>query len=261
MSSDRPTRDLRLPVSEIFGPVAQGEGMLIGRPTVFVRLGGCDYRCRWCDSLFSVLPRYVTTWDRLTVPDVVAAVLGCLPPGFTAGHVTLSGGNPAIHPLGDLVDALHQRNIRVGIETQGSVLFGWQIKVDDLTLSPKPPSSGNPTPFGDGTPLRAIVDRARLFRQRVCLKVVCFDDADYRYATEVHTAYPDIAFYVQAGTETGTLAAEADPNRADRTPATRDDMLATLAALQDRVCADPAMQDVAVLPQLHAILHGHKRGI
>jgi hypothetical protein len=38
-------------------------------------------------------------------------------------------------------------------------------------------------------------------------------------------------------------------------------MLATLAALQDRVCADPAMQDVAVLPQLHAILHGHKRGI
>lgn len=40
----------RIRISEIFGPTIQGEGALIGEPTVFVRTGGCDYRCSWCDS-------------------------------------------------------------------------------------------------------------------------------------------------------------------------------------------------------------------
>ena len=45
-------------VSEIFGPTVQGEGPLIGKPTVFVRTGGCDYRCNWCDTLYAVLPKH-----------------------------------------------------------------------------------------------------------------------------------------------------------------------------------------------------------
>lgn len=45
-------------VSEIFGPTVQGEGAVIGKPTVFVRTGGCDYPCSWCDSKFAVLPEY-----------------------------------------------------------------------------------------------------------------------------------------------------------------------------------------------------------
>jgi len=45
-------------VSEIFGPTIQGEGALIGQPTVFVRTGGCDYRCSWCDSLHAVDSRF-----------------------------------------------------------------------------------------------------------------------------------------------------------------------------------------------------------
>jgi 7-carboxy-7-deazaguanine synthase len=45
-------------ISEIFGPTVQGEGPLVGRPTVFVRTGGCDYRCAWCDTLYAVLPEH-----------------------------------------------------------------------------------------------------------------------------------------------------------------------------------------------------------
>ena len=45
-------------ISEIFGPTIQGEGPLIGRPSIFVRTGGCDYRCNWCDTLYAVLPEY-----------------------------------------------------------------------------------------------------------------------------------------------------------------------------------------------------------
>ena len=48
----------RIRISEIFGPTIQGEGPLMGRPTVFVRTGGCDYRCRWCDTLYAVLPEF-----------------------------------------------------------------------------------------------------------------------------------------------------------------------------------------------------------
>src|SRR6202046_1496627 len=49
-------------ISEIFGPTVQGEGPLIGRPTVFVRTAGCDYRCAWCDTLYAVLPAYHRQW-------------------------------------------------------------------------------------------------------------------------------------------------------------------------------------------------------
>jgi len=51
-------------ISEIFGPTIQGEGPLIGRPTVFVRTAGCDYRCARCDTLYAVLPEYIATSGR-----------------------------------------------------------------------------------------------------------------------------------------------------------------------------------------------------
>ena len=53
-------------VSEIFGPTIQGEGALIGQPTVFVRTGGCDYRCSWCDSLHAVESAYRETWAPMS---------------------------------------------------------------------------------------------------------------------------------------------------------------------------------------------------
>ena len=45
----------KIPVLEIFGPTIQGEGMVIGQKTMFIRTAGCDYSCSWCDSAF--------TWD------------------------------------------------------------------------------------------------------------------------------------------------------------------------------------------------------
>ena len=66
--------DAKIRVSEIFGPTIQGEGVLIGLPTVFVRTGGCDYRCSWCDSLHAVDPKYRHDWvatvsyTHLTLP-------------------------------------------------------------------------------------------------------------------------------------------------------------------------------------------------
>src|ERR1700731_950459 len=64
----------RIRISEIFGPTIQGEGPLIGRPTVFVRTGGCDYRCAWCDTLYAVLPEYRDQWTLMTTPEIMTRV-------------------------------------------------------------------------------------------------------------------------------------------------------------------------------------------
>ena len=70
MTSETPT----LRISEIFGPTVQGEGALIGRPTVFVRTGGCGYRCAWCDTPYAVLPAYRDQWRSLDHAAVLAEV-------------------------------------------------------------------------------------------------------------------------------------------------------------------------------------------
>src|SRR5690606_19485375 len=129
-----------IPVLEVFGPTIQGEGMVIGRKTMFVRTAGCDYRCIWCDSAF--------TWDgsgkefirMMTAKEIWQELkeIG----GERFSFVTLSGGNPALLPdLSELITLLKANNIKIGLETQGSRWQDWFLDIDELTLSPKPPSS------------------------------------------------------------------------------------------------------------------------
>src|SRR5215471_17665810 len=77
-----------LKVSEIFYSI-QGEGMLAGVPSVFVRLSGCNLRCSWCDTPY-------TSWnpegEQRTLPQIVAQV----EQHRTARHVVLTGGEPMI---------------------------------------------------------------------------------------------------------------------------------------------------------------------
>src|SRR5215475_9253596 len=102
-------------ISEIFGPTIQGEGPLIGRPTVFVRTGGCDYRCAWCDTLYAVLPRYRDEWHPMTSPEIFARI-----EELSGGRpilVTLSGGNPALQPLGPLIELGRAKGYGFAVET------------------------------------------------------------------------------------------------------------------------------------------------
>src|SRR3954454_1831515 len=97
-------RTRTFPVIEIFGPTIQGEGAEAGLPTHFVRLGGCDYRCSWCDTMYAVDPRTVReTAEQLSGEGIIERVRGL------AGHpewVTISGGNPALHRIDALIDGL-----------------------------------------------------------------------------------------------------------------------------------------------------------
>lgn len=241
---------LPIPVLEIFGPTVQGEGMVIGQKTMFVRTAGCDYRCSWCDSAF--------TWDgsakdqilKLT-PDEIWQRLKELG-GDRFGHVTLSGGNPALLPqLAGLVSLLKERGIATAVETQGSRWQDWLSDIDEVTLSPKPPSSGMDT---DWAALDGIVERLknRPKPYAYSLKVVVFDDADLAYAETVHKRYPDSPLFLQVGNP--------DVSRMD-TEAHALYLLKQYERLVDAVMAKPGLNRVRVLPQLHTLIWGNKRGV
>lgn len=126
-----------LPVSESFVSI-QGEGKLTGVPSWFLRLAGCNLRCRWCDTPYaSWSPESVTR----TVADVVDEARAS---GLR--HAVLTGGEPMIFPqLVPLTDALHRLGMHITIETAGTVVRPG-VRCHLMSVSPK---LANSTPTGD----------------------------------------------------------------------------------------------------------------
>lgn len=226
-----------VPVVEIFGPVLQGEGQMIGVPTLFVRTGYCDYKCVWCDSLYAVLPEQVRELSTQMTPEQICDRLRELDPAVP--WVTLSGGNPVMHDLTALVGQLRADGRKVAVETQGTVFREWLRACEVVTVSPKPPSSGMSTNFQQ-------LDRF-LELPQANLKIVVFDEADFAYAREIHLRYPGVPCFVQPGNDIGSDTTEG--------------LLGKLEWLSRLTLADRVMQDVRVLPQLHVLLYGNRRGV
>ncbi|WP_252192812.1 7-carboxy-7-deazaguanine synthase QueE [Rhizobium sp. CSW-27] len=235
-------------ISEIFGPTIQGEGVLIGQPTVFVRAGGCDFRCSWCDSLHAVESRFRADWQPMTVEAIWAEV-----EALSNGRplmVSLSGGNPAIQPLGGLIAHGHARGYRFALETQGSVARAWFADLDVLVLSPKPPSSGMAF---DAQALQACVETAAS-GPRTVLKFVIFDEADFAFARQVAGLCPALPVYLQPGNHTPP------PPEAEDAVIDLDGIMGRMHWLVDRVMAE-GWFTATVLPQLHVLLWGNRRGV
>lgn len=235
-------------VNEIFGPTIQGEGALIGQPTVFVRTGGCDYRCSWCDTLHAVDSAYREDWQPMTPASILMQV-----DILSGGHplmVSLSGGNPAIQPLGPLIHLGREDGYRFALETQGSIARDWFGDLDLLTLSPKPPSSGMET---DWQRLAECVEAAGP-KTRVAMKVVVFDDADYAYAREVASRYPGQPLYLQPGNHTPPHPGEEDGF------IDMNGIMDRMRWLVGKVTSD-RLYSATVLPQLHTLVWGNLRGV
>lgn len=115
------------PLVEHFYSV-QGEGYWSGQPAYFLRLGGCDVGCSWCDTRYS--------WPQTGWPAYPAEALVELVRATPARHVVLTGGEPTLHSLEPLIAALQEAGYFVQLETSGaypppSVLPNW------ITFSPK----------------------------------------------------------------------------------------------------------------------------
>ncbi len=123
-------------IAEIFYSI-QGEGGLVGVPSVFVRTSGCNLRCSWCDTPY-------TSWhpegDDL-VPDEILARASAF---SAARHVVLTGGEPMIFPgIVELSRRFRKRGMHVTIETAGTVFA--PVECDLMSISPK---LSNSTPEG-----------------------------------------------------------------------------------------------------------------
>ena len=136
-------------ISEIFYSV-QGEGTLVGVPSVFVRTSGCNLRCVWCDTPY-------TSWnpegDKRSLETILAEVQG-----FGARHVVLTGGEPMIAPeVVALTQAFRDAGLHITIETAGTVFA--PVACDLMSISPK---LSNSTPLArDGGRWATQHDRLR----------------------------------------------------------------------------------------------------
>lgn len=260
-----------IPVAEVFGPTIQGEGDLAGHSTYFIRVGGCDFACRWCDSAHAVLAEQVRELPRFTQDEITKRLLDYRRHAPGAQWLTISGGNPALYDLTEVVVGWKLTDHgKVAVETQGSKWKGWLSEVDLLTISPKPPSSGMKNDWDFNT-FMIQVDKALGHNggpaSSFCavLKVVVFDEADYEFAKRVHRTYPDIPFYLSCGTASGGLSGEwTPPLYGDAIMAihrggvedSKADLLERYRWLAEKTMTDRDMADVAVLPQLHTLLWG-----
>lgn len=149
--------NIRYPVMEAFYTL-QGEGAHSGRAAYFIRLGGCDVGCVWCDVKDS--------WDASkhpmqTVREIVEGALA-----FPGRLVVITGGEPLMHNLAPLTGALHQHGFTINIETSGAHPASGHL--DWICLSPKKFKA----------PLPGILPLAHE------LKVVIFNKSDFEWAED-----------------------------------------------------------------------------
>jgi 7-carboxy-7-deazaguanine synthase len=149
-----------LPVMEQFYTI-QGEGYHQGRAAYFIRLGGCDVGCHWCDVKDS--------WDASKHPLLPVSGLADEAARHPGRIAVITGGEPLMHNLNALCKALHKRGFRTHMETSGSSPLSGQW--DWITLSPKKFKA----------PLPEICAQAHE------LKVVIFNKSDFAWA-EKHAA-------------------------------------------------------------------------
>ncbi len=121
-----------LRITEIFHSI-QGESTHAGRPCVFVRLTGCNLRCRWCDSEYTF-----TGGERMSLDDVMARVKS-----FGCRFVEVTGGEPLAQPEAlDLIVRLCDEGHEVLIETSGSIDITPVDRRAKIILDVKCPGSG-----------------------------------------------------------------------------------------------------------------------
>jgi 7-carboxy-7-deazaguanine synthase len=125
-----------LRIAEIFYSI-QGEGSLVGVPSVFVRTSGCNLRCSWCDTPYTSWHPEGDEWPLDRIVDAVNA--------YAARHVVVTGGEPMIaREIVELTARLHELGRHITIETAGTVFA--PVACDLMSISPK---LANSTPAGD----------------------------------------------------------------------------------------------------------------
>ncbi|MFY7990243.1 MAG: 7-carboxy-7-deazaguanine synthase QueE [Fluviicola sp.] len=159
------------PVMEHFYTL-QGEGKYTGNAAYFIRLGGCDVGCVWCDVKES--------WDAEVHPKMSVSELIETIATFPVKHIVITGGEPAMYDLNPLVNSLKESGYYVAIETSGA--HPLQGRVDWYTFSPKK--------------FKEPVEEA--YSKASELKVVIYHKSDFDWALDhAQKVHSDCLLYIQ----------------------------------------------------------------
>ena len=221
-------------IAELFYSI-QGEGSLVGVPSVFIRTSGCNLRCAWCDTPY-------TSWQPegadLTLNQIVDEVKA-----HQARHVVVTGGEPMIAPeIIALTERLRGLDLHITVETAGTVFQ--PVACDLMSISPK---LANSTPNGRWA---AQHDRLRI-QPGVLLELM----ARYPY---------QLKFVIEKADDLDEVRALIGALRADRSrvilmpEGTDRDRLRERAVWLAEICKQEGFR---FSPRLHVDLWGHRRGV
>jgi len=222
-------------VAETFASL-QGEGVLAGTPSFFIRTSGCNLRCAWCDTPYA---SWAPEGERIAVEELVRRAARS-----TLRHVVVTGGEPLLQrELGALAAALADAGHHVTVETAGTLAP--RFACDLLSLSPK---GANSDPEGrwrerhralraDLAPARALLARHPTYQ----LKLVVRDAGDM----------PEVERLVaELGAERGRVLLMPEGRSAAEVAARAEEV--------GRLCAAHGFR---YSPRLHLDLFGDGRGV
>jgi 7-carboxy-7-deazaguanine synthase len=191
-----------LKIAELFYSL-QGEGSLVGVPSVFIRSSGCNLRCAWCDTPYTSWQPEGTELDLDRIVDEVQA--------HPARHVVITGGEPMIQPeMVPLTERLRALGMHITIETAGTVFQ--PVACDLMSISPK---LSNSTPAGnfaephDRLRIQPTILAELIARYEYQLKFVVENPADLqeiRALMEMLAAPRERVILMPEGTEPARLA-------------------------------------------------------
>ena len=154
-------------ICEIFHSI-QGEGLMMGVPTTFVRTVGCNLRCEWCDTQYSM-----DGGEEMSLDSIMERI-------GDAKHVCVTGGEPMLQPeMPELLGRLISAGKQVVLETNGSVDLSQVPKGPLMLISMdiKCPSSGMTD--------RMLYSNLSLLSRKDQLKFIVRDDEDFDFALDV----------------------------------------------------------------------------
>ncbi|MFX0060617.1 MAG: 7-carboxy-7-deazaguanine synthase QueE [Candidatus Hermodarchaeota archaeon] len=220
-------------ICEIFDSF-QGEGILCGMPSTFIRTGRCNLRCDYCDSKY--------TWEKeefreLSIKAILDEALR-----FSTDYFVITGGEPLLQKdLPELLYELKQRKKHITIETNCTKFFPELCSFVDLwSVAPKLQSSGE-------TYKGSVLQTFNQLQSPVQFKFVIIEPEDWEellvlLKEQINSTHPVI---VQPD---GRLPLE--------------EYQKAWKGLVEKILDTPFRQyNIRVIPQLHRLLYGHQRGV
>jgi 7-carboxy-7-deazaguanine synthase len=224
-----------LRIAEVFYSL-QGEGALLGVPSIFIRTSGCNLRCAWCDTPYA-------SWQPEGGDQDLDQILAAARSFSAARHVVVTGGEPMIAPeIVPLSVRLRALGLHITVETAGTVFQ--PVECDLMSISPK---LANSTPSG---PFAARHDELRI-HPAVLGELMARYPYQLKFVVEKPADLEEIrALVLDLGAERERVILM--PEGTDR------DRLRERAVWLAEICKQEAFR---FSPRLHVALWGHRRGV